>query len=152
MCDKFLTPELIIQIHYEFHQDYTRSVLKRSIEKSVRSLMNEVCPAKDLGVSKIFWTAGIYAALIGNGDWTTDRKRAVITGLVTAITFLDLNGFHVNANNPSLLSLIESPCMNSTKLGKVLLRVGRDSCKIRQREVNFLKIMPIYKFNKRYFY
>ncbi|EAQ31759.1 hypothetical protein [Idiomarina baltica] len=120
MCDKFLTPELIIQIHYEFHQDYTRSVLKRSIEKSVRSLMNEVCPAKDLGVSKIFWTAGLYAALIGNGDWTTDRKRAVITGLVTAITFLDLNGFHVNANNPSLLSLIESPCMNSTKLGKVL--------------------------------
>ncbi|WP_272977600.1 efflux RND transporter permease subunit [Idiomarina baltica] len=36
--------------------------------------------------------------------------------------------------------------------GQQLVRVGRDSCKIRQREVNFLKIMPIYKFNKRYFY
>ena len=35
---------------------------------------------------------------------------------------------------------------------RLFWRVGRDSCKIRQREVNFLKIMPIYKFNKRYFY
>lgn len=52
---------------------------------------------------------------------------------------------------PTTLSALNNSQLSFAVEGK-LLRVGRDSCKIRQREVNFLKIMPIYKFNKRYFY
>lgn len=115
----------VTKIHHEFHQDCTESISIESMEKVMTVVMVLVRPFAEISGPKLFQVAASYALFIGKGDWISDRSRAVVTGLVTAIVYLDLNGFHVKANNPKLLSLIESSGMNSTIFGKALFNQFR---------------------------